>query len=84
MKFLVVHTYLEEDAYPKILEQALCDDFESARHLVTDQVNSERCTLLFDEHLQSYAYENDSDAYVWPIGNEYCYYDWWHIYFIDE
>lgn len=35
MKYLVVHTYLEKDAYPKILEQALCDDFESARHLVT-------------------------------------------------
>lgn len=59
-----------------------CDDFESARHLVTAQVNSERCTLLFDEHLQSYAYENDNDAYVWPIGKDA--YDWWHIYFIEE
>lgn len=82
MKYLVVHTYLEKDACPKILEQALRDDFEPARHLVTDQVNSERCTLLFDEHLQSYAYENDNDAYVWPIGKDA--YDWWHIYFIEE
>lgn len=82
MKYLVVHTYLEKDAYPKILEQVLCDDFESARHLVTAQVNSERCTLLFDEHLQSYAYENDNDTYVWT--HEKDAYDWWHIYFIEE
>lgn len=82
MKFLVVHTYLEKGAYPKILEQTLCDDFESARHLVTDQVNSERCTLLFDEHMQSYVYENDNDTYVLPIEKDA--YDWWHIYFIEE
>lgn len=82
MKFLVVHTYLENDFYPKILEQALCDDFESARHLVMAQVNSERGTLLFDEHLQSYTYENDNDTYVWT--HEKGAYDWWHIYFIEE
>lgn len=80
MKFLVVHTYLEKDAYPKILEQTLCDDFESAKHLVNAQVNSERATLLFDEHLQSYVYENDNDTYVLPIGKDA--YDWWHVYYI--
>lgn len=82
MKFLVVHTYLEEDAYPKILSQALCYDFESAKHLVNAQANSERDTLQFDEHLQSYVYENDNDTYVWTLENDA--YDWWHIYFIEE
>ena len=82
MKFLVVHTYLEEDVYPKILSQTLCDDFDSAKHLVNTQVNSERDTLQFDEHLHPYVYENDNNTYVWTLEKEA--YDWWHIYFIEE
>lgn len=82
MKFLVVHTYLGENTYPKVLSHTLCSDFDSAKHLVNIQVNNERDTLKFDEHLPSYVYENDNDTYVWTLEKDA--YDWWHIYFIEE
>ena len=46
-------------------------------------VNDEKETQLYDEHRETFASEDESDFYLTPIGNEYCYYDWWHIYFIE-
>ena len=72
MKFLVVHTYLEEGYNPKVVETRCLGSYKQAELAVRKMVNDEKETQL------------ESDFYLTPIGNEYCYYDWWHIHFIEE
>ena len=84
MKFLVVHTYLEEGHNPKVMQTSLFKDFEQAKSAVKEMVKDERETQFYEYGQETFASEDENDFYLAPIGDEYCYYDWWHIYFIEE
>ena len=84
MKYLVVHTYLEEGYNPKVVETRCFGSYKQAELAVRKMVNDEKETQLYDQHRETFASEDESDFYLTPIGNEYCYYDWWHIHFIEE
>ena len=46
MKFLVVHTYLEEDHYPKFIEARCFGSYKQAELAVRKMVNDEKETQL--------------------------------------
>lgn len=84
MKYFVVHTYLEEGYNPKVMQTSLFKDFEQAKSAVKEMVKDERETQLYEYGRETFTVRCDNDTYLSPVGNEYCYYDWWHIYDIKE
>lgn len=84
MKFFVVHTYLEVGYNPKIIETRCFRSYKQAELAVRKMINDEKETQLYEYYRETFACEDESDFYLTPIGDEYCCYDWWHIYFIEE
>lgn len=84
MKYMAIHTYLEQDYNPRIVEIRFFEDYEKAELAVKKMVKDEKETQLYDEHRETFTSQDGNDFYLTPIGNEYCYYDWWHIYTIKE
>lgn len=84
MKFLVVHTYLEVGYNPKIIETRCFGSYEQAELAVRKMVNVEKETQFYEYNRETFVCEDENDFYLTPIGDEYCCYDWWHIYFIEE
>ena len=69
---------------PRVMDTNFFDGYEQARAAVKNMVKDEKETMLYEDHVETFVTESDNDIFLTPVGNEYCYFDWWHIYEINE
>lgn len=84
MKYMVSHVYLQDGYNPRVMDTHFFDSYEQAQEAVKSMAKDEKETMLYEDHVNAFITVDDNDTYLAPIGNEYNYYDWWHIYETSE